>query len=351
MADILELKKFREINIESPFFSSLKEDYHNFAQWFANKADEKAYIFHSDNELTGFMYLKNEDADVADVIPTLPAKHRIKIGTFKVIPHGTKLGQRLLKKAFDHAICYGAEELYLTVFHKHQSLIQLLSEFGFIEIGEKTTEDGSEKVYLKTLTKRRGDIRKDYPLFYVAGNRKFLLSIRPEWHSKLFPDSILRNEPYDSVHDVSHTNSIEKTYVCFMDLSPLSHGDLIVIYRTKDDKGSAHYRSVATSICTIDEVKNRRNFESVEEYLDFTEPYSVFNRSELLQWWTRTGNLYVIKMLYNAALSRRVIRKQLIEEVGLPPEEYWGFMKISDEHFMKIIGMGGLNERLVVDQT
>ena len=57
----------------------------------------------------------------------------------------------------------------------------------------------------------------DYPLIQTKEARKFVLSIRPEFHSKLFPDSILNNEaPYDIIRDVSATNSIHKTYLCYM---------------------------------------------------------------------------------------------------------------------------------------
>ena len=46
---------------------------------------------------------------------------------------------------------------------------------------------------------------------------RYVLSINPEYHTKLFPDSILTNElKYDLIQDVSETNSIYKIYVCWM---------------------------------------------------------------------------------------------------------------------------------------
>ena len=100
------------------------------------------------------------------------------------------------------------------------------------------------------------DQLKDYPLISLKDKRKFLLSIYPKYHTKLFPDSILNNEEsykYNLVKDVSYTNSIHKIYICFMpDVASLRKGDLIAIYRTNDYQGPARYRSVVTSICEVE---------------------------------------------------------------------------------------------------
>ena len=61
-----------------------------------------------------------------------------------------------------------------------------------------------------------------------------------------------------------------------MDVSQLRRGDIIVIYRTKDDKIPAHYRSVVTSICVVEEVRTKKDFKSFAEYLSYCQPYSVF---------------------------------------------------------------------------
>ena len=80
----------------------------------------------------------------------------------------------------------------------------------------------------------------DYPFVRKAGSRKYVLSINPEYHTKLFPDSILKTEQkYDLIQDVSETNSIYKIYVCWMGgVKYLKKGDKLIIYRTNDYKGS-----------------------------------------------------------------------------------------------------------------
>jgi len=349
MPELLQKRTFGDVDLHDSFFDPLKADYQEFESWFQGKAGEEAYIIYGESGTEGFMYLKTEDGAVTDVHPALPSAPRIKIGTLKVDAHGTLLGERLIKKALDHAIAEKATELYLTIFPRHRSLINLLQEYGFVKTGTKTTSNGEEWVLVKSLTTVRGVLREDYPLIVYRGHGKFILSIYPKWHTKLFPDSILDNETFDVLEDVSYTNSIQKTYVCFMDLSALRSGDIIIIYRTSDKRGAAWYRSVVTSVCTVEEVRHKKTFVDSEEYVGYMEKFSVFNKDELLGWWNRGNDLYVLKMLYAAAFSKRLIRKYLVESIGLDADDYWGFMPISDEQFRCILERGGIDERLIVD--
>jgi hypothetical protein len=349
MPDLLQKRKFVDVDLHDTFFDTLRSDYQEFESWFQEKAGEEAYIIYGESGIEGFMYLKSEDGAVTDVHPPLPSAHRIKIGTLKVDAHGTLLGERFIKKALDHAIAEKATDLYLTIFPRHRSLISLLQEYGFIKTGTKTTSNGEEWVLVKSLTTVRGVLREDYPLIVSRGHGKFILSIYPKWHTKLFPDSILENETFDVVEDVSYTNSIQKTYVCSMDLSALKSGDIIIIYRTSDKRGPAWYRSVVTSVCTVEEVRHKRTFADSDEYVGYMEKFSVFSKDQLLGWWKLGEDLYGVKMLYAAAFSKRLIRKDLVESIGLNADDYWGFMPISDEQFLRIMEKGGIDERLIVN--
>lgn len=40
----MEKVKFQQVNLEDPFFTSLKEDYNGFEDWFQRKSDSDAYI-------------------------------------------------------------------------------------------------------------------------------------------------------------------------------------------------------------------------------------------------------------------------------------------------------------------
>ncbi|MCC7493355.1 MAG: hypothetical protein IT204_13455 [Fimbriimonadaceae bacterium] len=349
MSEQLRLVQCGSLDPNDSFFDSLRDDYQEFTAWFASKSTEPVYILRSGASLLAFLYLKVESGPVTDVTPALPPATRIKIGTLKVEPHGTRLGERLLKKAFDHAIVEGANEIYVTIFAKHAALIDLLRLYGFEETATKTTPNGTETVLVKRLNHPVGDPVTDYPQILQAGTTQYLLAIQPQWHTHLFPDSMLRTENYSILADVSHTNSIVKTYVCRMDLSCLHERDLLLVYRTSDGAAPAEHRSVATSVCTVLAVRSRNSFSSEDAFVRYALETSVFQEHELRQWWREWSRLFVVQMLYNTALPRRVTRRQLAEQCNLDRSDRWGFLKLSAEQFRAAVALGGIHERIIVD--
>ena len=104
------------VQASDKFFDTLRADYPGFDEWLLRKADEPAYVARRDDGgIDGFLYLKLEDGAVTDVQPGRAAAKRLKIGTFKVNAHGTRLGERLLKKVFDHATEQGVAEIAVVV--------------------------------------------------------------------------------------------------------------------------------------------------------------------------------------------------------------------------------------------
>jgi predicted GNAT family N-acyltransferase len=145
--DILYQKQFKDINLNDPFFDSLKSDYPEFVDWFRRKSEEYAYVFEdSDNTIDGFLYLKPENEELDDIDEPLPKKPRLKIGTFKINSHGTRLGERFMKKSFDIAFDHEVKEIYVTLFEKQTQLIRLFEKYGFEYITTKTKGDNKELV-------------------------------------------------------------------------------------------------------------------------------------------------------------------------------------------------------------
>jgi len=346
---------FADLNLDDPFFDSLKADYKGFSEWFNRKAAEgaKAYVQKTVAGIHAFLYLKDEsNQEVADVVPSLPACKRLKVGTFKTDAHNTKLGERFVKKIMDEAIGGEYEEVYVTIFPRElqEPLIRLLERFGFNHVGMK----GCERVYVKDMKHLSGDLLRDYPLFNPQGKRKFVLSIYPKYHTRLFPDSILKNERIDKaelIKDVSHTNSIHKIYICYIPKTRLlQRGDLVVIYRTSDRQAAARYRSVVTSICQMEEVRTRKSFTSCDEYLSYCRKYSIFSDEELKDIYDSGRQFIVLKMTYNAALTRRITNGKMKDEMGISPD-YWGFFQLTDNQFNEILRIGEINENLIVNQA
>lgn len=134
----LQWESFENINLCDPFFDGLKASYQEFSDWFRRKAKDKALIMKDEfGRIQGFMYLKEENEAINDVTPPMPFDRYLKIGTFKINGHGTKLGERFVKKAFDFSIARGIKKIYVTVFSEHENLIDLLARYGFKKSAEK----------------------------------------------------------------------------------------------------------------------------------------------------------------------------------------------------------------------
>lgn len=353
----LQVQRFSDIDLNNPFFDSLRASYPEFDEWYNKKAaaGATAYCYYVDNELKDFLYLKIEEEELSDLTPVLPAKKRLKVGTFKVDNEDrhTTRGERFMKKIMDKAIAEDVDEIYVTMFptEELQGLIRMFEKFGFSHIADKPHEGGNaEYVLIKDMTTHVDDFKLDYPFVKKASSNKYVLSIVPEFHTPLFPDSILKNEKkYDLIQDVSETNSIYKIYLCWMqDTRNLKAGDKLIIYRTSDEKGKAYYRSVCTSVCTVCEVKTYRDFENEEEFIKYTNRYSVFKEHELRRWYKYKNNFIVIKMVYNIAFTKKVINMAMKEQVGLNPK-YWGFFKLTDAQFDKLLELGEIDERYIID--
>ena len=117
----VQLKRFDEVDINSSFFDTLREDYggKDFDDWFKKKGNEKAYVFeNNEKELKGFLNLKIEDENenYSDIEPILTPKRRLKVGTFKIERTGFRLGERFLKIIFENATKWDVDEVYVTLF-------------------------------------------------------------------------------------------------------------------------------------------------------------------------------------------------------------------------------------------
>jgi len=354
---VLSVKKayFGNINLKDKFFDSFRNDYKEFDSWFNTKAEEMAYVCYADTALVAFLYIKKEGVveNYSKINPIFEPGIRLKIGTFKVASNGYKLGERFLKIIFDNAVLLNVDELYLTIFENtfdQQRLIRLIEEWGFKHFGFKTTNNGKEKVFVrKLLIKNWESVKEAYP-FIPTKSSKFLLPIRPEYHTNLLPDSILRTEnAIDFIDNEPFRNAIQKAYISRSVCRNIKAGDLIVFYRTASG-GKAFYTSVVTTIGLI--VSKSDNIKNQYQFIQLCKKRSVFTDAELIEWWNaKPTKPFIINFLYVYSFPKRLnlqklIELQVIKNTSGAPQ---GLVKITDEQFFRIFKESKSDESLIVD--
>jgi len=351
---VLSVKKeyFGNIDLSDKFFDSLKTDYVGFKKWFNNKADEPVYICKSDEQIMAFLYLKVEDEteNYSDITPPFSKKRRLKVGTFKVSLNGYKIGERFVKIIFDNASRFQVEEIYVTVFNKtieQQRLIKLLEDYGFKSYGQKTTSSGTELVYTRDFDKTvcLENPKVTYPFVSVEGDI-FIVPIYPEYHTDLFPDSILKTEsPEDYVENEPFRNAISKVYISRSIERDLSPGDVIIFYRT-----GGYYKGVVTTIGVVESIVT--DIKNEQHFINLCKKRSVFTDKELAEHWNYSRNRpFIVNFLYVSSFIKRLNLKRLIElgvisDIKSVPR---GFTKISRKKFYGIIREAEVDESIVVD--
>ncbi len=355
---VLAVKRmyFGEVNLRDRFFDSFRAEYPGFDKWFNRKADETAYVCTADDgSIVAFLYLKREGPgeDYSDIEPRFSPALRLKIGTFKVVSNGFKLGERFLKIAFDNALQYQVDEIYVTALRQSSEqdrLVRLLEDWGFADHGTKTSEPGLEQVLVRKFRPAfdATDPRRTYP--YLSRNtRQFIVPIYPQYHTELLPDSILSTEsPADFVENRPNRNAISKVYVSRSYERGLRAGDIIVFYRTGSGTAPAHYTSVATTLGVVQDVVT--NISTKVAFISTCRKRSVFSDQELEKHWEyRPSNRpFVVNFLYVHSLPKRPNLMQL-KKAGVITDAPRGFEQLSSLSFDKLLDISHANPRLIVD--
>ncbi len=349
---VLNVKKtkFGNLSLKDPFFDSLKEDYVGFDKWFLKKYDEETYVTVNSNNglILSFLYLKIEDEteNYYNINPIFAPKKRLKVGTFKVISNGFRLGERFMKIIFDNALINKVDEIYVTIFDKRpeqKRLIELVEQWGFKYWGDKN----GEGVYVRDFTPKvdKDNLKASFP-FIEGWRNHYIVPIYPDYHTELLPDSILRTEsPSDFIEDFPHRNCINKVYVSRAMLPHPRKGDILIFYRT-----GGLYESVVTTIGEVLEV--RTNFVDEEDFLNYCKKVSVYPEEELRKMWSyKKQKPFAVRFLYTYSFPHRINMKELIDlkilnGVNDAPR---GFKRITRDQFNLILKATKSDESFIVD--
>lgn len=313
MAGKFSHKLFSDININDPFFDSLKKDYPGtatstaFPDWFAKKAAEgkEALVFEDEQGIGAFVNIKpgEEEEIKLDDGRVLPFDSRLKITTIKIDDRyrHQRIGEGALGLTLWAWRDLGINEIYVTVFEKHADLIPLLEKYGFEHVGNNLN---GERVYLKDRRKLDfSDPCKSFPFISGKINHAGCLAINMEYHDTMFAYSELANTIQESV-DLNVANGLKKVYIgCPTSLS-FNVGDPVFIYRRyTGTSGQKGYKSCITSYCVCTRIERINDYKgnhlhSFAEFLQMKGNKSVFDDLEIKNQYDNQPNLTLIEFLY-----------------------------------------------------
>jgi hypothetical protein len=224
----------------------------------------------------------------------------------------------------------------------------MLNEYGFVHYGIKKSISGEEEVYTRDFSKiASSDMPKATYPFMSRKSRKFLVPIYPEYHTSLFPDSILRTEsPLDFIENEPFRNAISKVYVSRSLRRDLKIGDIIVFYRT-----GGYYKAVVTTLGIVDGIHT--SISDFHRFIDLCRKRSVFSDAELKKQWDYSpdNRPFIVDFLYAYSFPKRINLKRLIELGVIRDTESVprGFEEISNSSFEKIIRETESDESIIID--
>jgi len=338
------------LDINDPLFDILKSEYKGFERWFEKIAREgrKCLVHYRNDKSLGALLIYKTENEPLSTIPPLNTKERLKLCTFIVTHVGYRIGELFLKLSIDYAIQKNIFEIYLTHFTKpNDYLVQLILEFGFYKVAEKTN---GEDVYLKCLVPRSElDLinpieisKKFYPSFYDGKRvRKFIIPIVPEYHERLFTDYPGRQSKIMEHFGefIIEGNTIKKAYLTHSNISKIRKGDLLIFYRSQDD----------CSITSIGVVESFiQNQTKTEDVIKLVSKRTVYTKDEIDDFVKKPTS--ILLFLHHVHLRKPINLFQL-KQIGALNAAPQSIVEISNQSYKKIKIKGEIDERFTFNET
>lgn len=366
MAGRFSLKKFSDINLSDVFFDSLKADYPGtasstgFVEWFRRKADSgaTALVFEDEEGIGAFVALKNEEESIKLQTGSLPVKKRMKISTFRIAERYRR--QRIGEGAIGLLLWKwqqsGLEEIYVTVFEKHDTLIAQLKRFGFLNQGRNLNE---EYVYVKSRTRIDfSDPYKSFPFLKSSFAYAGYIIIDDNYHDTMFAYSELANTVnLQTKIGGSVSNGLSKIYVGQAQQINHKIGEPVLVYRRYTQGTGKRYRSCVTSFCVVTDViqakRNNRYLMTFEQLKQRIGNKSVFDEKELMQKYTNFKNVTIEELLYYGYFGAgNNVNMDWLANHGYwaLPNQYPTEVRLSVNQFKNILAEGNIDvSNVIVD--
>ena len=227
---------------DESILSDLRRIYEDFDAWLSRikrKGREAWICREGQKNLVAICIYKEEDTPYREL-----RGRGLKLCTFTVhkAARGRKLGELLLKAAFEYARAKRLQWAYVEFFEeRNSSLTLLLKDFGFGKLTVRSRR--GEAVYAKHFVPDEAGaglspldyhIRFGPPALKSRGVSGYLVPIRPHYHESLFPDAQAQQGLFPGESPCG--NAIRKAYICNAVTRKPRPGDLLFFYRTHDTK-------------------------------------------------------------------------------------------------------------------
>lgn len=302
------------------------------------------------------MVLKNECEEIRLQKDILPSSNRIKISTFRIAERFRR--QRIGEGAIGLVLWKwqqsNCEEIYVTVFDKHETLISQFERFGFQNVGKNAN---GENVLVKSRTCIDfSDAYKAFPFIRSKFDYAGYIIIDDNYHDTMFAYSELANRSsLQRKISSSVSNGLSKIYVG--QASQIKHkvGEPVLIYRRYTQGTGKRYRSCITSYCMVTDViqakTNNRCLMTFEELKQRIGNKSVFDEAELLKQYNSFRNFTIIEMLYYGYFGAgNNVNMDWLDNNGCWAVEgqYPTDVHLTEKQFRKILVEGNVNVSNVI---
>ena len=296
------------IDLSNVFFTSLRDGYPEFDDWFDKRCARNArdaWICKEDAEIHAICIYKTETDPIVNKEDSALRGKVLKLCTFKVAKTGNKIGELLLKQAFSFAIEYQLDYMYLTVdTEKHAMLETLLIDYGFYRNG--IDPNNRDTVLVKHFPKTPPEADEEpleyaikyYPCINGLKSDFYIVPIQPQYHRVLFPEIECQPDLF-CTNNESAGNSIKQAYLCKTPTKSIKPGDILFFYRTGDEKAITTYGIV-----------DQFHIESdPEKIMQWVSKRTVFNYKEIKE--LATSEVKVILFRFIGHLEEKITFSKL----------------------------------------
>jgi hypothetical protein len=333
------------IDLTNTFFDSLREGYAGFNQWFNDtccRDGRKAWICQDEGAIHSICIYKQEQDEVVTTEGLQFSGKSLKLCTFKVQAQGYKLGELMLKQAFNFATQNRIEHVYATVEPDAHSFLEgLLVDFGFEQVGTDTA--GRDQVYVKYFPSALPDTSdtnleyaiKYYPSFRLKENTAYLVPIQPQYHRVLFPEIQRQDDLFVSISN-SAGNSIKQAYLCKANCRSIEPGDVLFFYRTHDEMAITTYGIVDKFLIETD----------AEQIYQWVAKRTVYSYDEIERMAGRQVKVILFRIIGHL---EQPLTYQQLKSLGIVTGPIQSITSLTHDKAITIIREASINDCLISD--